>query len=78
MTKSTGDSNLFFQSMMVGLTWKKMKLTQGGGIIAVIQEDNCKWEIPREVTGLVISRGSKEDSSQNTLNKGVSLGGKLP
>ena len=29
----------------------------------------------REVIGIGISRGSKEDSSQNTLNKGDPMGG---
>ena len=33
-----------------------------------------QWEILREVTRLVVSRGSKEDSLQNTLNKGNPMG----
>ena len=34
--ESWGTQTSFVESMMVGMTWKKLKLTQGRGVIAVI------------------------------------------
>ena len=61
--------------MMVGKTRQQMKLTQGNGIIAVIQRMSLQMGNNWRRWTLLILMGSKEDIVQSTLNKGDPMWG---